>query len=129
MIAGALFGCSLAFGSGLVDALFDVARLLGDFANNTARIRVKNAIAVYVTDVANGFADSLDVIELGIACDLAREDDEIAFRKSFTGDAAERILFEAGVENVVANCVADFIGMTFGDGLGGEDIATRHNKQ
>jgi len=30
---------------------------------------------------ANGFADSLDVIELGIACDLAREDDEIAFRR------------------------------------------------
>ena len=36
------------------------------------------------------------------------------------GDAAVGVLFQNGVEHRVGDLVADFVGMPFGDGLGGE---------
>jgi hypothetical protein len=34
------------------------------------------------------------------------------------------ILSQAGVEDGIGNCIADFIGMTFADRFGGKDVAT-----
>ena len=79
---------------------------------------MKNAIAVYVPNVANGVADLLVKIKFCVACDFACEHDEVAFCKSFASDATQWILLETGVENVIANGIANFIGMTFGDGFG-----------
>jgi hypothetical protein len=126
LIARALFGGCFSLGSGTVDALFDVARLLAHFANHAAGIGVKNAIAIHVTDAADGIADTLFKIELGVTRDFAGEDNEIAFGERLASDTTQRVLLETGVENVIADGIANFIGMTFGDRFGGKDVAVRH---
>ena len=107
----------LSFSRNAIDALFNIARLLAHLTNHAARVCVKNAIAVYVADVANGGAHALLEIKLRIACYLPRDNDEVSFRKSLAGYAAQGVLFETGIKNAIADGVANFVGMTFGDGL------------
>jgi hypothetical protein len=38
-------------------------------------------------------------------------------------------LFEAGVEDVITDCIANFVGMTFRDRFGGKDVTMGHNKK
>ena len=78
--------------------------------------------------LADSVADPLFKIKLGVACDLAGEHDQVAFRERFASDAAQRILFETGVEDVIADGIANFVGMTFGDGFGGKDVTMRHGE-
>jgi len=126
LIASALFRSGFPIGCYLVDALLYVARLLAHFADHPAGVGMKNAITVYVSDVADGGADSLFEIKLRVAGDLARENDQVAFREGFASDAAQWILLETGVENVIADRIANFIGMTFGDGFRGKNVTMGH---
>ncbi len=84
---------------------------------------MKNAIAIHVTDAADGIADALIKIELGVAGDFSGQDNEVAFGERLASDSALWVLFEAGVEDVIADGIANFIGMTFGDRFGGKDVA------
>ena len=88
LIARALLVSAFSFGSSSIDTLLDVPRLLAHFADHPARVGVKNAIAVYVPDVANGGADLLLKIKLCIACNFASQHDEVALGESFASDAA-----------------------------------------
>jgi hypothetical protein len=47
----------------------------------------------------------------------------------FTRDARMSILPQAGVENGIADRVANFVGMTFTHGLGRKNVAARHEKK
>src|SRR5439155_7634255 len=126
LVAGALFSGWFALGRGTADTLFDVARLFAHLANDATSVGVKNAIAIHVTDAADGIADTLFKIELGVTGDFAREDNEVAFGERLAGDTAQRVLCEPGVQHVIADGIANFIGMTFGDRFGGKDVAVRH---
>jgi hypothetical protein len=66
-------------------------------------------------------------IEFGVACDLAREDNQL-LAKGFASDAAQRILFEAGIEDVITDSIANFVGMTFCDRFGGKDVTMGHGE-
>src|SRR5436190_18178051 len=94
----------------------------------TAGVGVKNAIAVDISNAANRVANAFFKIKLRIAGNLAGKHNEVAFRERLAGHAAQRILFETGIENVIADCVANFVRMTFGNGFGGKDITMRHGK-
>ena len=87
---------------------------------------MKNAIAVYIADTPDSVTDPLFKIKFGVACDLAREHNQVAFRERFASDAAQRILFEAGVKDVITDGVANFVGMTFRDRFGGKDVTMGH---
>ena len=126
LIAGALLGRAFALGRGVIDTLLNVAGLLAHFANHPAGIGVKNAIAVHISNAANRLANALFEIKLRVARNLAGEHDEVAFGEGLASDATERVLIETGIKNVIADRVADFIGMTFGNGFGGKDVAMRH---
>ena len=127
LIAGALLGSSFSVRRNAIDTLFDVARLLAHLPNHPAGVCVKNAIAVDVSDVADRSADALFKIKLRVGRNFAGQDDEVAFCESFASDATQRILFETGVENVIADGVANFVGMAFGDGLRRKDVTAGHN--
>ena len=99
----------------MIDTLFNIARLLTDFTNDAAGVRMKHAIAVHITNIANGFADALDVIKLCVARDLTGKHNQITFCERLARDAAQRVLLEAGVKNVIADRVANFVGVTFRD--------------
>jgi hypothetical protein len=62
--------------------------LFAHFANHPAGVGVKNAIAVYVPNVAYASADLLLKIKLCVACNFACEYDEVAFCEGFASDAA-----------------------------------------
>src|SRR6266480_2003751 len=126
LVAGALFRSTLSFSGSLVDPLFDIARLLAHFTNNPAGIGVKNTIAVDISDIADGSAHVLFKVKLRIAGYLPGDDDEVAFGERFASHAAQRILLKTGVENVIADGVANFIGMTFGDGFRRKNVTARH---
>src|SRR5207249_5991584 len=126
LVAGALFGSCFSLGGGAVDALFDVAGLLAHFANHAAGVGLKNAIAIHITDAADGTAHALIKIELGVARDFAGQYNQVAFSERLASDAAQRVLLETGIENVIANGIANFIRMAFGHRFGGKDVAVRH---
>ena len=126
MIASALLCGVLSFSCACIDSLFDIAGLLAHFTNNPAGVGVKNAIVIDVSDVADGGAHVLLKVKLRIAGYLAADDDEVAFGERFASHATQRILLKTGVENVIADGVANFVGMTFGDGFGRKNVTTRH---
>src|SRR5204862_4180400 len=94
--------------------------------NDPAGIGVKNAVAVHISDVADGSAHVLFKVKLRVAGYFAGDDDEVAFGERFASHAAQWILLKTSVENVIADGIANFIGMTFGNGFGGKDVTTGH---
>ena len=124
-----MLGCAFAFGRRFIDTLLDVARLLAHLPNHTTGVGVKNAIAVHIADAPDSVADPLFKIEFGVAGDLAREHNQVAFREGLASNAAQRILLETGIENVIADCIANFVGMPFGDRFRGKNVTMRHNKR
>src|SRR6476660_7983432 len=126
LIASALFRSTLSFCRSLIDSLFDIARLLAHLTNDPARIGVKNAISVDISDVADAGAYTLLKVKLRVAGYFAGDDDEIAFGECFASHATQRVLFKTSVENVIADGIANFIGVTFGDGFRRKDVTTRH---
>ena len=122
LIAGALLCACFAFRRGLIDTLLDVARLLAHFADHPAGVGMKNAIPVDVSNTANRIPDSLFEIKFRVARDFACKHDQVALREGFASDATQRILLETGIENVIADRIANFIGMTFGDRFRGKNV-------
>ncbi len=102
--------------------------MLAHFANDAAGVGLERAIAIHVSDAADGVANPLVKVKLRVARNLAREHDQVAFRQRFASDAAQRVLLEAGIKNVIADGVADFIGVTFRDRFRGKNITMRHRK-
>ena len=129
LIASTLLGCALVIRRGLVDALLDIARLLAHSAKHLAGVGVKTTILVGVADVADRLTSKGDEIETGVARNFTGENDEVALGQSLARDTALRILFQTSIEHVIADRIADFIGVTFGNGLGREDMARHDNKR
>src|SRR5437867_6356425 len=42
--------------------------------------------------------------------------------------SAERVLLQTGIENIIANRVADLVGVAFSDGFGGKNVTARHDE-
>ena len=103
--------------------------MFAHLANDAAGIGVKDAIAIHVANAADGLANPLFEVKLGITRYLARQHNEVALGQCFARDPAERVLLEAGIENVIADRVANFIGMTFRDRFRGKDIMMRHENK
>ena len=127
MIAGALFRSGLSIRRRFINSLFNVARLLGHFANHSAGVGVKNAIAIHISDVTNRGAHAFLKVKLRVAGNFSGNHDEVPFGECFARDAAQRVLLETRVENVIADCIADFIGMAFGDGLRRKNVMAGHD--
>src|SRR2546426_3635849 len=76
--------------------------------------------------VADGRAHARLKVKLRIAGYLPGDHHEIALGKGLASHATQRVLFKTSVEDVIADGVANFVGMAFGDGLGGKNVAARH---
>ena len=59
----------------------------------------------------------------GLRGDLAGTDDEAGLDHGFDRDSGFRVLVEVGVQQGIADLVADFVGMTFGHRLGSEQVS------
>ena len=110
----------------VIDALRDVVALLAQRAENLAGVGLEQAVLVRVADLADGRAGFGEIIELRVGRDLAGEDDDVALGERFAGHAAVGVLGEAGVEDAVADRVANLVGVSFGDGFAGKDVMASH---
>src|ERR1043166_9610037 len=72
LVARPLFRSTLSFSRSVVDSLLDIARLLAHFTNHSAGISVKNAIAVHISDVADGGAHVLLKVKLRVRSEERR---------------------------------------------------------
>jgi hypothetical protein len=106
--------------------LFNVARLLAHLPNHSAGVGVKSTIAVYITNVADSGANPLLKVNVRVAGNFAGQHDEVSLGKRLARNATQWILLEAGIENGITDGVANFIWMTFGDGLGRKNVTARH---
>ena len=115
LVSGALLGGFLVLRGTRVHPLSDVLRLLAQGVDEEKRVGVEFAVVVGVADVFNRRFDHLVIIEHRIGGDLTAEHDEIVFDHRFAGNPAGRILAETRVQHTVADQVANFVGMSFGD--------------
>src|SRR2546427_4024019 len=123
LIASALFRSTLSFSRSLIDSLFNIARLLAHFTNHPAGVGVKNAVAVHISDVANGRAHALLEIKLRIAGYLPGDHHEIALGKGLASHATRRVLFKTNAEKRIPAWVAKPIGLSFRYALAGKNTS------
>ena len=62
-------------------------------------------------------------VDVAAGGDFAGDDGKAGRDERFARDAANRILREDRVEDGVGDLVGDLVGMSFGDGLGREQVA------
>ena len=62
---------------------------------------MEHVVGIDVAYLPHGVAHDFLVIEDGLSRDFARDYDAVALYERLAGDAAELVLFEAGVENAV----------------------------
>ena len=79
-------------------------------------------VRVVVADFADRVERDLLPVDLRLGGDFTGDDDEVRGGQRLAGDAAVRVLHETGVENRIGNLVTDLVRMSFGNGLGGEDV-------
>jgi hypothetical protein len=89
---------------------------------------MKHVIVVDIADLANRLAGNVFDIELGPGGDLAADNHDVGLDVGFTGDAAEFVLREAGIEDRVRNRIRDFIRMTLADGFRGKNVSIAHSR-
>ena len=120
LIAGALL---LVEALALGHALRDVGRLRLDRREHGAGVAVEAHLRARVADVAESSrarSSAKSIVALGR--DLTGDDDEARLARASRTRRGSRVLRQTCVEDGVGDRVADLVGMTFGDGLGGKEV-------
>ncbi len=97
---------------GLIDAHRDIRGLLVHRHDHRAGLRVEAHGCVRVADPADRVARDLLEIKVRLRRDLAHDEAQPGRHGRLAGDAAHRVLREAGVQHRVRDRVADFIRMS-----------------
>ena len=84
-----------------VDALRDVRRLALDRDQRAAGLVVEAVVGLRVADVADGVADDLLEVDVGLRRDLAEDDDEAGRGRGLARDPRVRIVADDRVEDGV----------------------------
>ena len=121
LVAGALLGGFLALRRAGIHALRDVRRLPGEIIVDENAVGVKHIVVVDIADVANGGPHDLLVVQFRLGGDLARDDHHVGFHHRLAGDAALRVLLQAGVEHAVGDQIGHLVRMALAHGFGGEN--------
>ena len=129
LVARALLGGRLALGGFVVHALRDVGALRRQRVHDVDALRVERFALLRVADLPNRVAHHLVVIEIGLRRDLTRDDDEVRFHHRLARHAAVLVLRQAGVQHRIGNRIGDFVRMTLGHRLGGENIGFGHEAE
>jgi putative ubiquitin-RnfH superfamily antitoxin RatB of RatAB toxin-antitoxin module len=111
----------------LVDPLRDIVALLVVGHEHGAALVVDAVLGVVVADALDGVARDLDVIDVGVGRDLAREHHQAGVAQRFGRHARAGILSVDGVEDRVGDLVGHLVRMTLGHGLGSEKKVVRHS--
>ena len=105
-----------------VHALRDVPRLLVIRDEHRATAIVDAVFRVVVTDALDGVTRDLDVVDVGLRGDFARQYDKARIAERFGRDTRILVLRQDGVEDGVGDLIGDLVRVAFGDGFRGKEI-------
>ena len=101
----------------LVHAGGDVLGLLVQGYEHGAGVSVESLVAGVVADLDDLLPHDGRDVEVGVGGYLSGDQDVAGAGYGLAGDAAQGVLSETGVEDGVADCVAEFVGVAFGHGF------------
>ena len=102
---------------GLVDAHGDVAGLFVDGGQHRAGVAVEAVFGPVVADVNDHVPDDFGDVHIAAGGNFAHDHDHTGGGAGLAGHPAHGVLLQDRVQNRVGNLVADFVGMSFRDGL------------
>ena len=103
------------------DAAGDVVGLLADGDGHAAAGAVETVGRGVVADAQDGLPDDLRDFDVGVGGDLAGDVDQAGGGQRLHGHPGLGVLGQQGVEDRIADLVADLVGMSFGHRLGREE--------
>mmetsp|Transcript_26068 Transcript_26068/g.55860 ORF Transcript_26068/g.55860 Transcript_26068/m.55860 type:complete len:308 (-) Transcript_26068:157-1080(-) len=103
-----------------VDRLGNVRRLFLDGHNDVAGLIIKALGGIVVSDVLNGIADDLLVVDGGRGSDFSENHDHSRLAAGLASDTGCLVSGQASVQNGIRNLIGKLVGMSFIDGLGSE---------
>ena len=119
LVAGALVEVVVL---GTVDALGDVGALFVVGNLDRAALVVDAVFGVVVADARDGVTGHADVVDVGLGGDFTGQQHQTGGAQGFGSHARLGVLGQQGVQDGVGDLVGDLVGVTFGDGLGGEEV-------
>jgi len=118
---------SLIPGSGLVlittnvDALSNVGGLLFEGNEDVAGLVVESFGRVVISDVLDGVANDLLVVDDRLRGDLSANKDHARLCDRFAGNFGVGVLLEMSIEDGIGDLIANLVRMTFSNGFGSEE--------
>ncbi len=110
-----------------VHAHGDIAALLVDGGQHRTGPGVKAVGGIAVADLVHGAADDVGDVHVAFCGNFAHHGHHPGGGDGLAGYPSIGVLGQNGVQNGVGDLVTDLVGMSFGDGLGGEN-AVCHSK-
>ena len=104
----------------LVHAHGDIAGLLVDVGDHGAGVAVEAVLGPVIADVQHHLTGDLGDIHVAVGGDLAHDVDQARGHAGLAGHTAIGILLHDGVQNRIADLVADFVGMSLRHGFRGK---------
>ena len=98
----------------LVNTHGNIRGLLIHCHKNSAGICIKALGGIVIADLTDGVADNLLIVNDSLCRDLTGNQCKAGAHCGLAGNTAHGILSHAGIQNRIADCVADFVGMSFG---------------
>ena len=122
LVAGIAEHQALIAGAAGVHAHGDVAGLGVHEVVKLAGLAIEADGGIGVADVGDGLARDGLIVDCGGSRDFAGDHAAVGGHQRFTGHAAHGVLGESGVQHRIADLIADFVRVAFGDGLGSENV-------
>lgn len=102
----------------VVQTLSNIGGLLLNGDEQVEGLVVETLGRVIVTNVLDGIADNLLVVELGLGGDLTENHDHTSLGGGLASDLGKGVLSQAGIEDGIRDLIGDLVRVTLTDGLG-----------
>ena len=99
----------------VIHAEGDIGALAADGGKDRAGVAVEALVAAVVADFLDHLAHEIVEVDKGAGGDLAENHDKAGLGGGFACHAAAGVLLEAGIQDGVADLVAEFVGVPFSD--------------
>ena len=99
---------------------------MAERVDNLAPKHIETAVEVGVADIRHHLPDQRFQAQFAARANLAGYHDERVLNQNFAGNPGIGVLGQQGIQHGIGNLVRDFVGMAFGDGLGGKDMVVGH---
>ena len=111
-----------------IHTLGNIRALGGEVIGNIQSLGIEHRVISGrgIADGAHDITHDFFIIEHGLGCNLAGQDNVPVFYERFASNAAGRVLSKAGVNNGVGDEVGNLIRMPLTNGLGGENAVILH---